>query len=309
MPVVGLPTAVEAALGSLLTEKSLSSWKIADNGDTTVIVLRLRADADCQQHGDHYDQERPTLHYRRKSPSQLRRDNQRAYHRKQQQQASVTHQASDLNVSASPFEMHKDIGVMGARPMTDTVYNNNTDSSMTPAGTCNTLDLAPVSGVSHSNADSAHETDPHFSVFVDTPPPYTSHVGLSTVNTRNSPGPDFHHETVKHYVGGIFDKRKLDSLRNVQKNNAFEKTSQIEHDGREYVICRSHDIVLVMDCSTYRWKYWLILQQSRYMLDEEKLWLCRLNDGRPVDKGKRLLLTMAEQYLNSLMEMIRSFLG
>jgi len=99
MPVVGLPTTVELALESLLAEKSLSSWKITGQGDTTVVVLRLRSEGNFQ-HGDH-DAAKHNQYYRRKNPSQLRRDQQRAQQRIMKKSSQL--QASELNATASPF--------------------------------------------------------------------------------------------------------------------------------------------------------------------------------------------------------------
>ena len=79
MPITGLPVAVEAVLSSLLPTHVLSSWKVAGENDTTVAVLRFKQDG--EQAGTSTEHSRG--HWRRKPPSQMRRDQQRAQERKQ----------------------------------------------------------------------------------------------------------------------------------------------------------------------------------------------------------------------------------
>jgi len=74
MPVAGLPAAVEVVVSTLLTTQRLTSWKVAGESETTVLVLRFRQDGSqpCTASESSRGQ------WRRKPPSQLRRDQQRA---------------------------------------------------------------------------------------------------------------------------------------------------------------------------------------------------------------------------------------
>ena len=100
MPVVGLPTALESALVALLNEKLLRSWKITEENQNAAVVIRLtevhtgtaiepqRNSAAIAQCSD-----------RRRPPSQLRRDKQRAEDFQQKKLSSLQeNQGSDTNI-------------------------------------------------------------------------------------------------------------------------------------------------------------------------------------------------------------------
>ena len=70
MPVSGLPDAVEVLLTSLIEKSMLTSWKVVGERRHTVVVLRFEAD---DSHPD--STAVPSrVHWRKKTPSQLRRD-------------------------------------------------------------------------------------------------------------------------------------------------------------------------------------------------------------------------------------------
>ena len=71
MPVTGLPDAAEAALSTLVHSQGLKSWKIVNEGRSTVVVLRF-----LPENGQPYA-ETSSQYFRRKPPSQLRRDSLR----------------------------------------------------------------------------------------------------------------------------------------------------------------------------------------------------------------------------------------
>jgi hypothetical protein len=285
MPVVGLPTTVEVALGSLLAEKTVSSWKITGQGDTTVVVLRLRSDKPVQDGGDSMEQCNNNVYYRRKNPSQLRRDRQRAAERRQQ-----TLEASELNPIASPFSPSIEKGLL----FVDTDIDRPTGSdNATPTFTCDLPKTADdVASLPHSDVPS---------VYVD------NHVGLAAKPTQRPLANVFGAETVKEYVGGIFNKMKLRNLRDTKRNTKFNVVCQV---GTDRVVCRSDDVVIVVDSETGNLKYWFILQHPNHMREDEKAWLQRMHGGTQVDRDKRLIVSKAEQdLLPTLMDMITFFLG
>ena len=113
MPVAGLPAAAEASLSSLLASQELSSWKVVgEPGASTVVVLRF-----CIRGG------RPLLEardvrgtFRRKPPSMVKRDRQRAeQHRRNREQnvfldqntAVETHRALKPDDSTSTAPTHE----------------------------------------------------------------------------------------------------------------------------------------------------------------------------------------------------------
>ena len=70
MPVIGLPFAVEGALNNLLTTSFVTSWKIQGFGRKSTIVINM-----VDEQGVMAD--RNTVQYKRKPPSQIRRDRER----------------------------------------------------------------------------------------------------------------------------------------------------------------------------------------------------------------------------------------
>ena len=79
MPTVNLSAALESALQSLTAKCHLSSWDAGGKGKCSTVVIRF--DADTAISG-----EQPPargVSYRRKSPSELKRDQQRAIVRQQ----------------------------------------------------------------------------------------------------------------------------------------------------------------------------------------------------------------------------------
>ena len=100
MPVIGLPSALECVLSSLLQETSLSSWKVTGNKSDTVIVLRLTGSSDS----DIVQTTRP-LQYRRKPPSAVRRDNRRAEVRRnlrQREEQNADQESFNLQTNSYP---------------------------------------------------------------------------------------------------------------------------------------------------------------------------------------------------------------
>ena len=95
MPVAGLPTALDSALEALLTENAVSSWKISAEGRKTTVVLRLVTTTDPDM-ADFTHPHTATQHFRRKPPSQVRRDQRRAAERTRQNPEASEHSPSGL---------------------------------------------------------------------------------------------------------------------------------------------------------------------------------------------------------------------
>ena len=93
MPVAGLPTALDSALEALLTENAVSSWKISAEGRKTTVVLRLVTTTDPDMADFTHT---ATQHFRRKPPSQVRRDQRRAAERTRQNPEASEHSPSGL---------------------------------------------------------------------------------------------------------------------------------------------------------------------------------------------------------------------
>ena len=103
MSVVELPTALDSALVALLNEKLLRSWKITEENQHAVVVIRLTA---VHTPWAAIDPQRDSAAIaqcsdRRRPPSLLRRDKKRAEDFQQKKLSSPQEiQASDANTDA-----------------------------------------------------------------------------------------------------------------------------------------------------------------------------------------------------------------
>ena len=74
-PAMEFPIALESALKALLNHHSISSWKIAGDGPSLAVILRLRPES---QQGENHGGVLERVSYRRKPPGQINRDRRRA---------------------------------------------------------------------------------------------------------------------------------------------------------------------------------------------------------------------------------------
>ena len=93
-----MPLALETALRTLSESCQLTSWDIRLKGKMTTLTVRFNEDTGPIE--DQHEQVRSVAHYRRKSPSGLRRDAKRAKAR-QQEQASKQDSEQQTSLSSS----------------------------------------------------------------------------------------------------------------------------------------------------------------------------------------------------------------
>ena len=84
MPVAGLPAAAETAQNALLADNNVSSWRVDGEGDSTVIVLRLKPHAHSSSANMADSHNTQGQYIRGKPPSQIRRDQERSRLRNEQ---------------------------------------------------------------------------------------------------------------------------------------------------------------------------------------------------------------------------------
>ena len=111
MAVRGPPTTAEAVLTTLLVDNHVTSWKVAAEGQTSVFVLRLTS-----------NHEQPAIanttgQWRRKPPSQLRRDQQRAD--KRRKQVGQVANKQDSSSAKEVFPVNVGNGLVGECRSTD----------------------------------------------------------------------------------------------------------------------------------------------------------------------------------------------
>ena len=203
MPVTGLPAAAEAALTSLLQTHGLLSWKVVNEGRPTVVVLRFQPD-DEQPFSKVSSQ-----HYRRKPPSQRRRDlkrhitfQQRYEHFSDSSQSRSTSQV-DFPSNCYP--------IAGDRPNATDKDLNETQSaraSVPARNSCTpSVSSACVPAVSGLNEDSV---DPIVAC-TET----AENVNRAEIETEKDEGNEVTLEVVKEFFQKMNEKMEEDARRYV----------------------------------------------------------------------------------------------
>eukprot|EP00745_Piridium_sociabile_P018975 TRINITY_DN28731_c0_g1_i4.p1 TRINITY_DN28731_c0_g1~~TRINITY_DN28731_c0_g1_i4.p1 ORF type:complete len:188 (-),score=34.36 TRINITY_DN28731_c0_g1_i4:214-777(-) len=140
MPVAGLPTALEVSLDALLHQHHLTSWKITGEGESTVVVIRLRNgqavdNMACQQ------QQRVTPQYfRKKAPCQVNRDRRRAEERR----SATAAKQEDVKASDDFDSENLQPLFMPTPPRSNTVSNYDTQPANNTPPEC-AREIRPVS--------------------------------------------------------------------------------------------------------------------------------------------------------------------
>ena len=160
MPVEGLPSSLEAMLSMLLTENSVTSFKVEANANKTVVVLRFASTTGGQ---DGAATTQSSAAFKRKSASQIERDRRRAetfQQQHQQQQEQQQPQPPRQLQQASQTEIQE------LSLPTSTVFTSAIPSLGLPSSAVvNTPRRRPISSranhVMHGNTQQqpAHSTD------------------------------------------------------------------------------------------------------------------------------------------------------
>ena len=95
MPVMELPKTLVNLLGSLLTENGLLSWQIFDEKSSNIVVKMRFGNDHCGPNTDGQSTETVAA-YRRKPPSQVKRDRARVAAHKLQQSAAPRMQTRSM---------------------------------------------------------------------------------------------------------------------------------------------------------------------------------------------------------------------
>jgi len=320
MPVAGLPTAVETSLNALLSENYVSSWKIVGEGDSAVFVLRLKP-TQANKTTTNMAPSMP-VHYRKKPPSQINRDNNRA--RQRQDLRNRQNQEVDNKASGSTDSLFTSpIFVNEEQCMQQYDTNRPTTTDTTTAFTIGTRNMTVISdsGGGEGGLDScatelstecgAVGYDIERGLPFD-PLPFDIRPEL---DPRVTKARELGYEAgvVESYVSTLMDKSLQRQLRNTNRNNSFLKVA-LDSRGERKLLFESDDIVLEYafrgDYSRTHTSFWYVKQQRQHMLpeeDEKQQTLSRLND---VGDGRYLKARAeAERELHILRDLICYFLG
>ena len=270
MPVSGLPGAVEVTLTALLQDNSVTSWKVAGEGDSTVVVLRLKpANSTTTTMADPVlNRGSQVQYFRKKPPCQVRRDQERA--RKGRQQAKQ--QNSESNVCHTLFDSPGD----QSRP---TVEDRKLPTTVTHQEHSDNVDVChvPTSGDQMRSADS--------NVSLES---LTDELAGLTID-NNVAG--FTTGIVRDYVATLAEKAVQRRLRDKCRNIGLRKVVSCNSDRGPVVLCESDDIVVEysdnlnapLDCL-----FWFVKQDDRNQLPEERARLSDLRRGERVSSTQRM---------------------
>ena len=302
MPVTGFPATLERTLSALMVDNTISSWKVAGEGDNTTIVLRLKpvcgpATSTASMADPVLNRETQVQYYRRKPPSQIRRDKERA--RKQQQQ-----QATDFTVQN--YAVNTDC--LAARENAGTQYAETTTQAE-ELGTQPASDSEGEEDGMHglNNTECTWASD---SVCVE-PLQSTHTVHCDTVEDDRLVG-GFPTGVVKQYAATLIDKSVQRRLKNKGRNKTFRRVA-LHHAGNgDQLICETDDLVLEYPCTNPvpKYSYWYVKQEPRNMLSEERDKLANLQRGEVVHRSRHADITArAARDLDTLLGLLRFYLG
>ena len=295
MPVTGLPAAVETTLSALLAENAVKSWKIAGEGANTVVVLRLepveseRSTNMAEPVSMHSTQ---AQYFRRKPPSQLRRDQQRT----QQHKSTTMDCQRDVRVSDPSAVCEKEL-----QPSSDCDVQQG-------GGTRSDVDTGVTQVCQNTTGQSAATSEPRSATGVF--PHRTDCTHDQTVD--NTVG-GFDSGAVKRYVAGVSSRHMHRVLRDSSRNNKCRTILSYKSKDEHVIMFESNDIVLVYPVqsdSQHDSPQWMIKQNQRDMTAEERArYFIMRKEGQPVDRTQHgELQARAERDLHTLRSLIIFYL-
>ena len=323
MPVSGLPTALEAAVNALLQQHSITSWKISADGEKNpVVILRLTEFTHLQGGKDNSEVSKstcPQLQYRRKPPSQVRRDRRRAEERRNLRTKDNQKQASDdesVTFHSCLFKKTPPLGKHTTQQEADDVSMSQPCIPPARARAARRVDGDTDSEHSRQAGDSP-VTCTASADFNDS----DSDIDQQTVSCKEDPRDPtevtareagYKLDVIKECVSGITDRRVQSNIRDKTRNTSVGKVVQFDGDP-DRLLCDSDDIVAVVssngsDCGIVR--YLFVKQTRKYMCDHDLRLLSQLQQSEPLQRSEHEdKLKLSEKYLQILLDTMRHYLG
>ena len=291
MPVAGLPAAVEKTLTALLCDNAVSSWKIAGEGDNTVVVLRLKPvdTADTVMADPALNRSSQVQYYRRKPPGQVRRDQERARQQMRKHQAEQQ-QNSECHVLPPLFDTQID----QQHDTENDEHNTSTQENNTPADVLECQDTVDMLSSANDNVTVLQACDVNSDQEIDT--------CVAGFNTG----------VVKDYVSTLSDKGVQRRIRDQKRNKVFRKVVEHEAERGVVVLCESDDFVLEYsgDLNVPHLLYWFVKQDEKNMLEEECVRLAYARRGKRLHATQRSeIRARAERDLEAVHGLMQFYLG
>ena len=296
MPVTGLPATVEKTLTALLSENSVSSWKLAGYQDCTVFVLRLKPAGEMSTNmaDPELNRRSQVQYFRRKPPSQIRRDQQRAKQQQQQQQQQQQRRSEQVRADSNSTPELPCVSDTPERSTQDVTVDLHT----TPAH-------ADYRGSEGTCAEGNLQADLTCEVDLDMQQPQED-----TEPRFDSVIAGFEASEVKNYVATLTDRAVQNRLRDQSRNKAFRKVVYQHSNETDLLLCESDDLVLECSCDSGDYVYWYTKQEEKKMLPEEHIKLAKLRKGKRIRHTKYAETEAnALRQLHALHDLIAFYLG
>ena len=273
MAVLGLPRAAESCLTTLLTDHSVTSWKLTGEGDSTVFILRLRPG---------HDTTGPPLSpvtFRRKPPCAIRRDRERAILRQQERgqpkganaKADTTpaidnsngreKHTIDSDQEATVCKIIEASELLVTVPSPSTRHANDTITLSTHHTTHAPAEQETRGERSGSVAGNVGQPADLLAgpVFVNKPDSETliDDNSVTTEDEMETEAKDTEQlaaeagikvSYVKNYARGQTNRRLIENLKDESRNSVFNKVVVDRRSGDEILTGESDDFVVRYDC-------------------------------------------------------------
>jgi len=295
-------------LDVLLQEQHLTSWKISGSGDSTVVVLRLKASP--ANNSNMAQQHTPVIShsYRRKPPSQTDRDRRRTEERRRTAQRQEEQEASE---SAMPQE-HSPVLFVPTPPTSCAVSHTDT-----PPSASNTLPQEAARAIRQSpSAVKESENEKHADVQrdIDLAPVFTTETSDCDDPLAKVQQVGTSVDVIKNYVAKLTDRslqRKLFLSRH--RNQNFSKVfSSKRHP--DTMVSETDDLVF-----RFQWTaaddtppdlFWFVKRNSRLMTNEESCVYQKLKLWCPVDREKmKDRISAGLDVMHVIVDAVRFLLG
>ena len=318
----GLPTALEISVNALLKEHFITSWKIsADCDRNPVVILRLaefthleaKDDTEVSAYSQQNFSRPPQFQYRRKPPSQIRRDKKRAEERRQQR--SQTNQAS--NEEQDTFRhscLFADTPPTGKHTLQkDTLEVSRSQPESQPA--------SARAARGDSDTDSCERRQDGDSPAVCTVSASDSELSIDKLtedcSTRDpteekAVEAGYKLDVIKECVSRITDRSVQNNIRDTSRNTSVGKVVQHDTDP-DMLLCDSDDIVVVVsskDGDSGIVRYLFVKQEQKYMRSDDLCMLSHLEQSKPIQRAEHEdRLKQSEKSLDILVNTMRYYLG
>ena len=243
-----LPIALETALKALLSNHAVCSWKITGDGPNPCVILRLRAENEqntCTS-GVHTD----SFTFRRKTPSQMLRDRRRIEDFRQMRENETTTVPEPSIASQTVIEHEPKKKIIESAPSEN--VNTKADSSQvhtSPDTATDYTERAARSGEAET-ATVTREDGGHRSESSDMETYSNSSSDTDSFKSKDKQSTR-REEIARELVNTAKNMPFMpDNLRNVNRNNAFEKVVIDWRDRDVKLLCISHDIVVTSNNRT-----------------------------------------------------------